>query len=738
MGSMMNQCSVMQSKVVLLAVIGAVLLTASWHAVAGTAVSIVQTWPSRSGPALSSDDVLKVTEIGGVSIQPGGRLVSFTTLSADPGCNCYHVNLNVMDVSTRDIRAVFDLAQPFRVPMPNGEINGWPCVAQSLWSRDGRYLAYIVNRKGHGTLFVYDSATKKAKKLALGGDEPFGFTWLASRDSIVYQTGGPQPASLRRLRQGERRGYLYGPEFAADPEGMPIIARVPEARAFKSADAIFSSDRAWSDLRVVDVVTGARREATAAEGAFANVSEFSNSQGPQEGATEVKSSDGRFTIRLGKPEIDNWGRPIIISRLGDTTVIRRSSAEVCPGRRRTRDAGRAYWDSAAGRFMIICTHAGGGWAVGIASLDPADGSAQSMFTIERANPEGELGRQCDVAAGKAICVREEPSEPPALFALDLGHRTSVKLYDPNAELRRQQYPRVDRLVWDNSEGLRTRADLVYPYSYATHTRYPLVITQYSDSGFLRGNTGDENPVFAYSKSGFFVLNFAQTDPPPEKPGLSFVERITRSARGEKWHKSIQDSLDIVIGSLIDRGLVDPARVAYTGLSGGSNQIDYALANGRRIAAVITSTCCMDPHEWVTNPLNPSFYEIEDLENPALDKSRSKWSLISPELHVKDIHAAILVNASEHERLGFQPLWLLMHYAHKPMETYIYAGEYHVKFQPEHLSAIQHRNVDWLRFWLQGYEDPDLAKADQYARWSRMRADWCRHDPKCLPAPANSR
>lgn len=717
------------------AIVGSLL--AGGYAIGGTVVSTVQIWPARPGAALTSDDVLKVTEIGGVSVQPGGRLVAFTTMSADPACNCYHVKLHVLDLSNRDLRAAWDLGQPFRVSMPDGEINGWPCVAQSLWSGDGRYLAYIVNRKGHGVLFVYDSAAKEAKKLALGGDEPFGFTWSASGDTILYQTGGPQPASLRRLRQGQRQGYLYGPEFAADPEGMPIIARVPEARAFKSADAIFSSDRAWSDLRAVDVVTGARREATTAEGAFARVSDFSNSQGPQEGATEIRSSDGQFTIKLGKPEIGDLGRPMTVSRRGDATVIRRTSAEVCPGQRATRDAGRAYWDSAAGRFVIICSHSGDGWAVGIVSLDPADGSAQSISTIERTNPEGELGRECDVAAGKAICVREEPSEPPALFAFDLGHRTSIELYDPNTELRRRQYPRVDRLVWDNSEGLRTRADLVYPNSYVAHTRYPLVVTQYSDSGFLRGNTGDENPDFAYAKAGFFVLNFAQTTPAPEKPGLSYVERITREWRGQKWRKSIQDSLDIAIRSLIGRGLVDPSRVAYTGLSGGANQIDYALANGRRIAVVITSTCCSDPYVWVTNPLNPTFYKMVDLENPAIDKSRSKWSLISPVLHVKDIHTAILVNASEHERLGFIPLWALMHYAHKPMETYIYAGEYHVKFQPEHLSAIQHRNVDWLRFWLQGYVDPDPVKADQYSRWQRMRADWCRHDPKCLRAPASN-
>ena len=34
-----------------------------------------------------------------------------------------------------------------------------------------------------------------------------------------------------------------------------------------------------------------------------------------------------------------------------------------------------------------------------------------------------------------------------------------------------------------------------------------------------------------------------------------------------------------------------------------------------MAAVITSTCCMDPYGWVTNPLFPDFYKEIDVENP---------------------------------------------------------------------------------------------------------------------------
>ena len=35
-------------------------------------------------------------------------------------------------------------------------------------------------------------------------------------------------------------------------------------------------------------------------------------------------------------------------------------------------------------------------------------------------------------------------------------------------------------------------------------------------------------------------------------------------------------------------------------------------------------------------------------------------------------------------------------------------------------ASQEMNVDWYDFWLNGHEDPDPAKAEQYARWRHLR------------------
>ena len=54
------------------------------------------------------------------------------------------------------------------------------------------------------------------------------------------------------------------------------------------------------------------------------------------------------------------------------------------------------------------------------------------------------------------------------------------------------------------------------------------------------------------------------------------------------------------------------------------------------------------------------------------------------------------------------------------DLYVFPNEPHLKFQPRHKLAVYERNVDWFRFWLQGYEDPNLVKKQQYVHWREMR------------------
>ena len=57
---------------------------------------------------------------------------------------------------------------------------------------------------------------------------------------------------------------------------------------------------------------------------------------------------------------------------------------------------------------------------------------------------------------------------------------------------------------------------------------------------------------------------------------------------------------------------------------------------------------------------------------------------------------------------------------KPVELLYLPDAEHVLVRPRDRMTSQQGNVDWFGFWLQGYEDPDPSKADQYRRWHELR------------------
>jgi hypothetical protein len=57
---------------------------------------------------------------------------------------------------------------------------------------------------------------------------------------------------------------------------------------------------------------------------------------------------------------------------------------------------------------------------------------------------------------------------------------------------------------------------------------------------------------------------------------------------------------------------------------------------------------------------------------------------------------------------------------RPVELFYYPNEDHAPDHPSARLATLERNVDWYRFWLQGYERPNPEDSDQYKRWEHLR------------------
>jgi hypothetical protein len=56
---------------------------------------------------------------------------------------------------------------------------------------------------------------------------------------------------------------------------------------------------------------------------------------------------------------------------------------------------------------------------------------------------------------------------------------------------------------------------------------------------------------------------------------------------------------------------------------------------------------------------------------------------------------------------------------KPVDLIMLHPGTHVMTNPDQRLASETANVDWFRFWLQGYQDPDPSKTEQYVRWEKL-------------------
>jgi hypothetical protein len=100
---------------------------------------------------------------------------------------------------------------------------------------------------------------------------------------------------------------------------------------------------------------------------------------------------------------------------------------------------------------------------------------------------------------------------------------------------------------------------------------------------------------------------------------------------------------------------------------------------------------------------------------------TQWLKRSPEFNMEKVTAALQVVALS--PVSLPQMWepyAAMRYLHKPVELILLYNNLHVLSNPSARLVSQGGSVDWFRFWLQDYENPDPAKTEQYKRWRELR------------------
>lgn len=660
-----------------------------------------------SGGDVSADDLLRLRDLGGLSVSPDGRWLAFSVRQAIPEANAYVLRWFVMPADASSGPAPLD--QDGGQPIPSmlyGLPQAYVPPEAARWSADSKHFAFRRLEDHRIELWDVDVSTRIAVRVADGEAQVSAFTW--AQNDLVYRTGLNFRTFQRNASTEARRGLLL--------DGRMPLAAGP-ARLSQPNCSLASNIDAACDNRTYAVAANHRsRPATSDE--VAALQFQIDSKGPA--ALSAVRSDGlAVQAAIADPADSKAATPLRrIALDGPEPPV--CEATECWGAR-FRQLG---WARNGESIWFLKSES----SVGNIDGAPADASAlyewrpsrREVHTVVRGS---DLIEDCQVRGAKAFCMREAVRRPRHIVVIDLDTGALKVLADPNPMFSSKAFPRIDKLDVVDFKGDPAFAHVVYPNNYDPRRRYPLVVTQYRSKGFLRGQVGNEFPIFPLAAEGFVVLSL---DRPEEYRAMLTQDNMAVGRLGYtqdlRDRRSVFSAIQRLIDKLVADGVVDKDRMAITGLSAGAESVHYTLQHTRQFAAAITSSGIHDETFLAVIPQGLNRERLKDLfqakgvvpaEGSALNQLA--WSKMPHRLSTP-----LLINVGEYERaIGFEGIEALKD-GGRPVEVRVFPDEQHIKYHPQTLAGIYDNNITWLKFWLLDVEDNEPAHQSEYQRWRAMR------------------
>jgi dipeptidyl aminopeptidase/acylaminoacyl peptidase len=315
--------------------------------------------------------------------------------------------------------------------------------------------------------------------------------------------------------------------------------------------------------------------------------------------------------------------------------------------------------------------------------------------------------------GLEVSVKQGLNDPPVLVATN--KQTSQIIWDPNPQVKNIELGEASVYTWKDKEGREWKGGLYKPVNYKSGQRYPLVIQTHGFSESEFSPSGVIPTAFAaraLAATGIMVLQTATGVAGANCPDVTPGEGPCSVTM-----------LESAANQLVSEGLVDPDRIGIIGFSRTCFHVMEMLTKGslHLKAASITDGVMFDYLQYILFPDRISSEADRVIGAPPFGEGLRQWLKRSPGFNLDKITPPLLVVGEGPGSLLF--MWepyAALRYLHKPVDLMMLNTDEHVLTNPAVRMASQGGSVDWFRFWLQNYEDPDPAKAEQYARWRGLR------------------
>jgi hypothetical protein len=325
-------------------------------------------------------------------------------------------------------------------------------------------------------------------------------------------------------------------------------------------------------------------------------------------------------------------------------------------------------------------------------------------------------REIDASPGMTLSLHQKIDEPASLWASDSRRNLSRLLWNPNPQLASIALGQAKVYHWRDRSGYGWSGGLVLPPDYVSGRRYPLVLQTH---GFYNHNEFLVDGAFttgfaaqALAAAGIVVL---QVEDRADRHSLPGSEEALAAAMG----------FGAAIDQLTKDGLADPSRIGIIGFSRTHWYVEEALIHDSHRYRAATLIDGVD-QSYVTdilfapnNPVSASEQEAANGGKP-FGSNLSNWLGTAAGFNLDKVRAAVRIESiGLLSILGEWETYSSLEQQGKAVDFVSIPDGQHILQKPQERFVSQQGNVDWFRFWLQGYVDPDPAKWRQYQRWVEL-------------------
>jgi dipeptidyl aminopeptidase/acylaminoacyl peptidase len=319
-----------------------------------------------------------------------------------------------------------------------------------------------------------------------------------------------------------------------------------------------------------------------------------------------------------------------------------------------------------------------------------------------------------------VRVKQSLNDPPTLWATNSATGKSREIWDPNPQFAKMQFGQASVYRWNDKTGFEWTGGLVMPVEYVPGRRYPLVIQTH---GFAD---------FAFMTDGLFPTAMAAR--PLASAGIAVLQVLGNSEHVGTLREASDNVLgyESAIEQLTSDGLIDPKRVGIIGFSRTSWYVETALVERPELVAAASINDGIDQSYMQAMLFDPGRTSEgqEIYQAKPFGEGLEKWVKLAPGFHLDQVRTPVIITAIKPGSvLQEWELYSSLYQQGKPIDFLYIPNGQHILQKPLDRLASQQGNVDWFRFWLQGYERPNPEDLTQYLRWRKLRATQERNDLK---------